>query len=142
MRISDWSSDVCASDLGAACVVLRLSTPIGDYRCGFGGAGRRSTLGSKNRPDGPHRRARENSPRSRLRSARAGRSTVSIRRPDTRSKRSPVGRAHRVYVRSEEHTSELQSLMRISYAVFCLKKKNNIKHTSNKQSENHKTIHD
>src|SRR3546814_10036271 len=30
-------------------------------------------------------------------------------------------------VRSEEHTSELQSLMRISYAVFCLKKKTNIK---------------
>src|SRR3546814_10083531 len=32
-------------------------------------------------------------------------------------------------LRSEEHTSELQSLMRISYAVFCLKKKNNI-HTN------------
>src|SRR3546814_2742461 len=31
--------------------------------------------------------------------------------------------------RSEEHTSELQSLMRISYAVFCLKKKSNIVHT-------------
>src|SRR3546814_4678720 len=31
--------------------------------------------------------------------------------------------------RSEEHTSELQSLMRISYAVFCLKKKNRNKHT-------------
>src|SRR3546814_6580619 len=30
-------------------------------------------------------------------------------------------------IRSEEHTSELQSLMRISYAVFCLKKKNNSK---------------
>src|SRR3546814_7090946 len=30
-----------------------------------------------------------------------------------------------VLIRSEEHTSELQSLMRISYAVFCLKKKNN-----------------
>src|SRR3546814_4841957 len=30
------------------------------------------------------------------------------------------------YCRSEEHTSELQSLMRISYAVFCLKKKKNI----------------
>src|SRR3546814_2268182 len=29
------------------------------------------------------------------------------------------------FIRSEEHTSELQSLMRISYAVFCLKKKNN-----------------
>src|SRR3546814_4995147 len=34
--------------------------------------------------------------------------------------------------RSEEHTSELQSLMRISYAVFCLKKKKN-----NKQDQNH-----
>src|SRR3546814_1627930 len=33
-------------------------------------------------------------------------------------------------VRSEEHTSELQSLMRISYAVFCLKKKKNITHQS------------
>src|SRR3546814_5315761 len=49
--------------------------------------------------------------------------------------------------RSEEHTSELQSLMRISYAVFCLKKKNNkthttnytqIKHTSTKTSHNNK----
>src|SRR3546814_6373491 len=35
-------------------------------------------------------------------------------------------------VRSEEHTSELQSLMRISYAVFCLKKKNNILHYNNR----------
>src|SRR3546814_1105799 len=34
--------------------------------------------------------------------------------------------------RSEEHTSELQSLMRISYAVFCLKKKKN--NTTNRQS--------
>src|SRR3546814_9624215 len=35
-----------------------------------------------------------------------------------------------ITLRSEEHTSELQSLMRISYAVFCLKKKNNVnKHT-------------
>src|SRR3546814_3505908 len=33
-------------------------------------------------------------------------------------------------LRSEEHTSELQSLMRISYAVFCLKKKTNNKHLS------------
>src|SRR3546814_3781773 len=33
--------------------------------------------------------------------------------------------------RSEEHTSELQSLMRISYAVFCLKKKNNTSKTTN-----------
>src|SRR3546814_2016289 len=36
------------------------------------------------------------------------------------------GAAHSMQCRSEEHTSELQSLMRISYAVFCLKKKINI----------------
>src|SRR3546814_9131157 len=36
-----------------------------------------------------------------------------------------------VVCRSEEHTSELQSLMRISYAVFCLKKKNNINNYNN-----------
>src|SRR3546814_9270107 len=35
--------------------------------------------------------------------------------------------------RSEEHTSELQSLMRISYAVFCLKKKNKKQHKSSKR---------
>src|SRR3546814_8879589 len=41
--------------------------------------------------------------------------------------RAPCGQSITRYVdaRSEEHTSELQSLMRISYAVFCLKKKNN-----------------
>src|SRR3546814_8046142 len=38
--------------------------------------------------------------------------------------RLPVGMAQLRHGRSEEHTSELQSLMRISYAVFCLKKKN------------------
>src|SRR3546814_8738786 len=38
--------------------------------------------------------------------------------------------------RSEEHTSELQSLMRISYAVFCLKKKKN-KHITRKKDTNH-----
>src|SRR3546814_3999143 len=36
--------------------------------------------------------------------------------------------SHPHHARSEEHTSELQSLMRISYAVFCLKKKNNNKY--------------
>src|SRR3546814_6488849 len=39
-------------------------------------------------------------------------------------------------MRSEEHTSELQSLMRISYAVFCLKKKNH-QHTSHTQISSH-----
>src|SRR3546814_1358248 len=43
--------------------------------------------------------------------------------------------------RSEEHTSELQSLMRISYAVFCLKKKNNKhKHQKNTSSSTNKKM--
>src|SRR3546814_4110883 len=37
---------------------------------------------------------------------------------------------HAQQTRSEEHTSELQSLMRISYAVFCLKQKNTVTHTT------------
>src|SRR3546814_1584636 len=44
-------------------------------------------------------------------------------------------RIDRIRTRSEEHTSELQSLMRISYAVFCLKKKKNIITTSNTYSQ-------
>src|SRR3546814_9908925 len=40
-------------------------------------------------------------------------------------------------IRSEEHTSELQSLMRISYAVFCLKKKNKKHTTMTRTSTNH-----
>src|SRR3546814_7838581 len=41
--------------------------------------------------------------------------------------------------RSEEHTSELQSLMRISYAVFCLKKKKNSKISNNKRQQDKST---
>src|SRR3546814_10035558 len=46
-------------------------------------------------------------------------------RPHTREVRSRAGLGIALAPRSEEHTSELQSLMRISYAVFCLKKKKN-----------------
>src|SRR3546814_1604707 len=42
----------------------------------------------------------------------------------------PTERASTSGTKSEEHTSELQSLMRISYAVFCLKKKKESKHTN------------
>src|SRR3546814_9958163 len=48
-----------------------------------------------------------------------------------------AGAALRAHRRSEEHTSELQSLMRTSYAVFCLKKKNIITHSF---TENHNTL--
>src|SRR3546814_7813789 len=50
--------------------------------------------------------------------------------------RQPDRRKDTELLRSEEHTSELQSLMRISYAVFCLKKKKNTK----KKQENNDSI--
>src|SRR3546814_9161111 len=61
--------------------------------------------------------------------------TTDTRQPDRRlsvSSRSWVERPQRLS-RSEEHTSELQSLMRISYAVFCLKKKNKQQNKTPKQ---------
>src|SRR3546814_2861695 len=57
-----------------------------------------------------------------------------------------IDRFDQVFGRSEEHTSELQSLMRISYAVFCLKKKNkeiavNVRVTQLKQTLQTLTLH-
>src|SRR3546814_1249665 len=58
-------------------------------------------------------------------------SSASARRcREARNRNHPAGRKVMVVIRSEEHTSELQSLMRISYAVFCLQKKKTKKHTN------------
>src|SRR3546814_9701851 len=67
--------------------------------------------------------------RCRWRAAAAGRG------PRIRARHRATGRAAQAGGRSEEHTSELQSLMRISYAVFCLKKKkrDKDKHTTSKK---------
>src|SRR3546814_5256384 len=54
------------------------------------------------------------------------RSALVCQGSDPRRSRQTASHEHRRNPRSEEHTSELQSLMRISYAVFCLKKKKNI----------------
>src|SRR3546814_2275107 len=60
------------------------------------------------------------------------------RRPLSGSMSAKTGIAPaRMMARSEEHTSELQSLMRISYAVFCLKKKKK-KHTKNRHEAENK----
>src|SRR3546814_1901973 len=89
MRISDWSSDVCSSDLGLCLWRVRQD-----------------------------RRAR-----------RIGGGTVPAGQGTRRAVSRIAARAwhqrcdHAGNRRSEEHTSELQSLMRISYAVICLKKK-------------------
>src|SRR3546814_1290320 len=66
--------------------------------------------------------------------------TVQVRKHAGRNRRRPRAQA----ARSEEHTSELQSLMRISYAVFCLKQKKNkshIKQRCHKHPAHHKTEH-
>src|SRR3546814_3575458 len=96
MRISDWSSDVCSSDLmmdrvgnksaAAEIAMIKVQAPnmalkiIDDAIQAHGGGGVSEDFG--------------------------------------------------LAKRSEEHTSELQSLMRISYAVFCLQKKNQCNYTS------------
>src|SRR3546814_4086623 len=108
MRISDWSSDVCSSDLtdrsehqpGAGALHLHVAErlPV-DPADGDLGRERRGELRD---PDGVRR---------------GGRGQL----VDLHRSTDPV--VPRRLVRSEEHTSELQSLMRISYAVFCLKTK-------------------
>src|SRR3546814_2846393 len=116
MRISDWSSDVCSSDLSATCV----SDSSASSRC--------STVSSS----WPSMRAETNA------ASRAFcNSSLSISGLRARTRLCIRDRSHsaqrqlHVHPRSEEHTSELQSLMRISYAVFCLKKKKKNKYKHN-----------
>src|SRR3546814_5156610 len=106
MRISDWSSDVCSSDL-APCAFSLLRDP--EFPPGRRGEKAQHRLTLFHQRDG-HRP----SPPSAQIIARA------VNRVD--DPYAFVAKPHQI-VRSEEHTSELQSLMRISYAVFCLKKK-------------------
>src|SRR3546814_7845633 len=98
MRISDWSSDVCSSDLDGT--VLEIDCKERLYRA------------TSNAPSLAEARVTVFwSPAS----CTSARIRISLAEP--------VPDALAVAMRSEEHTSELQSLMRISYAVFCLKKK-------------------
>src|SRR3546814_7685427 len=116
MLISDWSSDVCSSDLNA--VLLRRNARSARR---WTGRGRRRFQLPRFRPL-PRRR----DPRARY----DLRESDLWHAADRHGRRWPLHRqparnrqADRDGGRSEEHTSELQSLMRISYAVFCLKKK-------------------
>src|SRR3546814_3970542 len=126
MRISDWSSDVCSSDLqvaeigAGAQVVLPHQAVEVDRRGGAGVALVVQYL----------RHLVEH--RGQLGEQRAGvfqRTTLGQVDHDLQLRLVVEGQHlhHHQLERSEEHTSELQSLMRISYAVFCLKKKTNIK---------------
>src|SRR3546814_3253520 len=106
MRISDWSSDVCSSDLRPQ---RAEQLPVRRRRASErgGAAGDRAACPGHARGPAPDRGAAAFGGDHRAR-ARGHRRDARVRRAG----------------RSEEHTSELQSLMRISYDVFCLKKKN------------------
>src|SRR3546814_5280309 len=124
MRISDWSSDVCSSDLGT--VALECAAMPGRA------PGRRT---APKRPNRFRRRRQRPSrrciPRLRIYYRRLENACAILETRNARQRRAFLGAAKR---RSEEHTSELQSLMRISYAVFCLKKKIILyTHTNNQQ---------
>src|SRR3546814_10212842 len=145
MRISDWSSDVCSSDLvlqvghhvalaavhqDAVAAVRRQHLP--QRRLGVEALAtlvevERLDIAAEAQPAG----VRRQSPDQHL---YQGRFAGTVRADDAEAVAAPdarrevfeegeVAEALRQVLRSEEHTSELQSLMRISYAVFCLKKK-------------------
>src|SRR3546814_6723098 len=112
MRISDWSSDVCSSDLCkkrfiSSSVTLDLPAPPVPVR---------PMTGVKNRDWGLGCFA----------ATAAARPTPSLRSVGTRdSGEAEAQVVRRFSSRSEEHTSELQSLMRNTYAVFCLQQNKN-----------------
>src|SRR3546814_8625326 len=112
MRISDWSSDVCSSDLPACGQVILYFPQRAPSQTD---AGQRPLVQHRSvaaghiafDAHGPQFAILFQQPPPGLITLVSERQAIMLRQ-----------------VRSEEHTSELQSLMRISYAVFCLKKKN------------------
>src|SRR3546814_6604238 len=136
MRISDWSSDVCSSDLQGHQQTpgSRAQESTGRLADEEGGGGARDQEQQRQPPWRGQQHQRFD--------RRAGARTLDVPVPayvvhahvveDQQAEgadANPVqvvaaGRRGLHGERSEEHTSELQSLMRISYAVFCLKKKN------------------
>src|SRR3546814_6423850 len=124
MRISDWSSDVCSSDLAAddraAAARLARPCPAGRARDAAPGAGTVARASASRR--GAVDRAALFGPWCGARRCAGGGGAV------RRRKSRHLGRQS---LRSEEQTSELQSIMRNSYAVVCLKKKKkNIRQTN------------
>src|SRR3546814_6350161 len=146
MRISDWSSDVCSSDLAYVNFLASLSgkpfVPIGssgplNQRCAsLNAAGLPSvlptlrTLSEDNvswRAGLDFRLAPETLLYANISKGYKG-GTFPVQGAVIEQQYRPVTQESVLaYERSEEHTSELQSLMRISYDVFCLKKKKKTK---------------
>src|SRR3546814_4120667 len=116
MRISDWSSDVCSSDLHAhprrlrPPVEARRQTALQEFSAAHVGAARTRSCASGACPGSAM--VRRQCSAQETGGDLEGYGEVSAK----------IESAMVMAARSEEHTSELQSLMRISYAVFCLKK--------------------
>src|SRR3546814_1557349 len=146
MRISDWSSDVCSSDLEDCCAQAVKAALAASSATQAGSTRRKSMIASSALgPRGPvdvhdapalrhllehHRLCTEQHQRF---AVLLGMQFALAADPGEVAGGARAT-AHQLTVRilqelgvarSEEHTSELQSLMRISYAVFCLNKKNN-----------------
>src|SRR3546814_3634696 len=111
MRISDWSSDVCSSDLREA---------IGVEAMAIAAVGKPVRIATPPLASGIFAQQHLNIPPHIVRHDGKAASSEWIGRQ---------GNLGPAVKRSEEHTSELQSLMRNSYAVFCLKKKKTKKNT-------------
>src|SRR3546814_10775957 len=138
MRISDWSSDVCSSDLERHLEPAREGQRQGRHRdaqqleryvlTASVPAARRDRSGTKARKQGAGRRLAWTPPaRTPTAGSTSGRGIAPARFFMDLLPTEGVGpliRAPASEARSEEHTSELQSLMRISYAVFCLQQHN------------------
>src|SRR3546814_4484588 len=126
MRISDWSSDVCSSDLPPrACRFfrreIRLNASPPDRM------GQRPSAVEYSPPDDPGTDTEQATHQiGRRRVVRHEEATDDIAADRSGARHRAVDRGDLAMIggrRSEEHTSELQSLMRTSYAVLCLKKK-------------------
>src|SRR3546814_9460556 len=128
LRISDWSSDVCSSDLLLGCarlnqdavrVVVLHSDHLHPTHAVAHTAHRFPGTGGVKRPVLEHA-----CHFFLVCCMSSGFSDVELVQQRT------LIAENKSNSRSEEHTSELQSLMRISYAVFCLKKKKSTRHTN------------
>src|SRR3546814_1419971 len=116
MRISDWSSDVCSSDLCGRNQGARVAVDVDALRVTALEA--RGAVGIHDRQEvqgGAFAQA--------LHQRVVGMFAEEAEQVGDRHRRGALVAVHLRPQRSEEHTSELQSLLRSSYAVFCLKKK-------------------
>src|SRR3546814_8288917 len=123
MRISDWSSDVCSSDL-YVCIMAAaamLLSSCGAKKKLLQAENRYSSLDSAYRALQDELAACEDS--TEVYQRRLGDLQQDLNEKKETNDRMVDQLERMSVIRSEKHTSELQSLMRNSYAVFCLKKK-------------------